>query len=464
MPHPVPARGALLLLGGLLLPLLATVLAALPTARAATAPAVATSGPGTLVVSSPLDDAWRLRTRTAEQPPVDAVVETVRVDPTQRRQPWMGVGAALTDASVAELDGHPERIARLLDPTARDGARLQWLRLPLSATDASPSAWGWRETAGRWAPTGPGLRALAVLRRQVLPVAPGLKVVATPWTAPPSMKTTRTWSGGALREDAVPAYARLLVTQARRLLGWGVPLRAMTLGNEPGWGADYPSMTITDAQLRRLAALVGPSLQRLGVGLWGLDHNWSDVPRLDAVGTGHLSAVALHCYGGAPSDAAGLRVPWLVDECTGTTDGAVSTLRWDLSVLVRDAVAAGSRGLLMWNLALPPGYHGAFGGCVGCRGLLTTSSGLALPEPEMYVLAHLRRAASVGSRACASDLPADLPGAAFCTGSRVAVVAFNDADRTRWVRFTAGPTAASGPAFALAPGDLVTWSASTTGR
>jgi glucosylceramidase len=211
----------------------------------------------------------------------------------------------------------------------------------------------------------------------------------------------------------------------------------MTLGNEPGHTADYPTMAISDAALARLASLVGPRLDDLGVELWGLDHNWADVPRVAATGTVGLDAVALHCYEGAPADASQLSVPWLVTECTGTDDTASGTFAWDSRNLVSGAVAAGSTGLIMWNLALPPGYQGVFGGCTTCRGLLTVpapGAGDVVREPEFFTLAHLRRAAPPGASVVPTSTTGPLLTAGFLAADQVGVYGYNDSDVRRTVR------------------------------
>ena len=100
-----------------------------------------------------------------------------------------------------------------------------------------------------------------------------------------------------------------------------MPLAAMSLGNEPGYSADYPSMTTTPAQEAKLAELVGPGLHERGVELWAVDHNWADRPRYDEVlagAPGAFDAAAFHCYAGEPDQMRGLAVPPIVTECTGT--------------------------------------------------------------------------------------------------------------------------------------------------
>ncbi|WP_148615109.1 hypothetical protein [Nocardioides rubriscoriae] len=419
---------------------------------------------GTLVVSSPDDPAVRLSTRPPQQSvPLLTLVEPVTVDPATSGQTWTGVGAALTDSAVAHLEDRPDLVRLLLDPAAAQGARLQWLRLPLSATDFSTQTWGWRVRDGRVVPGPQARRTLRFLREQVLPIDRGVRLVATPWSAPPRFKVRRTWFGSSLRDDAVASYADFLVGQVRWLREHRFPVRALTLANEPGLAERYPTMLVSDAQLSRLARLVGPRVDALGVDLWALDHNWSDVARARTAlrdAPGAHAAVAFHCYAGVPAQAAGLEVPWLVDECTGTDDSAVGTLDWDSRVLVDQSVDAGSTGLLMFNLALSPGERGAFGGCGTCRGLLTVDGDASYAEPELYVLAHLSRAARRGSTVVGVSGPLDVVSAGFRRrDGSVGVYGYNRSDRDRYLRLQVDGT--DGRVFRIGPHEVFTWSSGT---
>lgn len=421
------------------------------------AQAEADTGPASLLVSSSSDPGVRLLSRGVLSGSESAVEEVV-VDTSRPQQVWRGVGAALTDASVLHLQARPDLVPLLFgDDEGQVG--LDWIRLPLTATDMSTQVWSWRSTVHGARPTAPARTAIRLLRQQVLPLAPDLQVVGSAWTAPPAYKTPAAWFGGRLRDDRVAAYAQFLAGQARWLVRHGVPLAAMTLGNEPGHTADYPTMAISDAQLAELGRLVGPRLDRLGVELWGLDHNWDDVPRVAASGTEGLDAVALHCYAGRPAQAADLALPWLVTECSGTDDTFRGTFAWDSRHLVVDAVAAGSSGLMMWNLALSPGWHGAFGGCHTCRGLVTVegaSSSGVVREPEFFTLAHLRRAAPAGSRVVPTSSPSSLLTAGFASPSHVGVYGYNESDATRTVRIsTADGTASS--LTRVGPHEMFTW-------
>ncbi|NNE11958.1 MAG: hypothetical protein HKN41_06880, partial [Ilumatobacter sp.] len=89
-------------------------------------------------VSSPDDPAVRLSSRAAS---TSAPTIRVLVDPVERHQTWTGVGASLTDSSVELMT--PEIVDRLYDPLEPQGAHLNLLRLPLSATDFSAEGWTW---------------------------------------------------------------------------------------------------------------------------------------------------------------------------------------------------------------------------------------------------------------------------------------------------------------------------------
>ena len=369
-------------------------------------------------VSSPTDAGRQLQIVSPAPASVTSTVDVV-VHPDQTHQVWWGTGAALTDSSVELLEDRPGLVRTLFDPLAATGARLNMLRLPLSATDFSPEMWTWSWDGRTATPSPEARRALDLVTSRVLPLRPGLRVVGAPWSAPGAMKTSGTVRGGALADDQVDAYGDLLVAQARWLKQHGVPLWATSLGNEPGHSSDYPSMTMTDAQMATLASAVGPRLDGLGTRLWAVDHNWYDRDRVDAVvaDSGGFDAAAFHCYAGHPDQMAGLALPRMITECTGTVDDAAGTFGWDAKNLVADAIHAGSSGLMMWNLALDgehgPSDTGSRYGCKLCRGVLSVTPSGTTREPEFFTLAHLSRAAAPGARVIDADAPEWLSVAAF---------------------------------------------------
>ena len=385
------------------------------------------------------------------------------VDPGDRAQTWIGVGGALTDSSVALIErAGPDLMGVLFDPRARHGAQLDLVRLPLSATDFSTRAWSWQDDPAL-PPTPPAEARRAIdTVHQATERQPHLGVVASAWSAPGWMKVSGRLEGGGLAAGREQDYADLLVAQAWALRDADVPLLAMTLGNEPGHSdPSYPTMTTTDAQLTALATAIDAPLAEEGVGLWALDHNWADRPRLDALlaaAPGSYTAAAFHCYAGDPTAMGGLAIPSVLTECTGgewDPDWG-STFQWQARNLVVTPVTEGSTGLILWNLALDPDHGPHTGGCGNCRGIVTVdpATGAWEPGPEYYLLAHVSRAADPGATRVGLMTPSTVPAVAFANPDGTIGIFAHNATPTAQVlsvRFADGETYRA----TVAPGELV---------
>jgi glucosylceramidase len=461
--HSRPSGSRIARLAAVALLLATGALAGSVPAGAKTAGLAASPTSGTFWVSSPTDASRRLLPVAVDEGPGTAEIV---VDPAQRRQAWWGTGAALTDASRQLLAEHPGAVKLLFAPARATGARLNMLRLPLSATDFSPTLWRWRWDGLTVRPPARAQAANRMIRDSIMRLRPDLRVVAAPWSAPAAMKTTGSLRGGGLLAGAEGEYAAMLAAQATFLRQHRIPLWALTPGNEPGYSTDYPTMTMTDAQLTRVAQVLGPRLDDLRVRLWAVDHNWSDRARYDTVlrdAPGAHDGAAFHCYGGRPSQMADLAVPRMVTECTGTTDGWTGTFAWDARNLVADAVAAGSSGLMFWNLALDaehgPLDTGSRWGCKTCRGLLTVTPHRLVREPEFYTLAHLSRAADPGARVVSSTASAGLSVAAFRNrDGTIGVFGHNNTGGERLVRISVEGGDTVG--YPVQPGEMFTYRSS----
>lgn len=396
-------------------------------------------------VTSPVDADRRLVAAQRTEAPAS---RTIEIDLSDRRQIWRGVGAALTDSSTELLTGNDAALDLLFGADAADGAHLNLVRLPLSATDFSTDDWTWEVDAasGGIRPPGPALRSIDVVD-DIGARIDDLAVAAAAWSVPPAFRSPvddLDGVGASLRPGSEQDYAAVLAAQADWLVGQDVPLEWMSLGNEPGHVSDYPTTSITDDQLIELATVVGPTLDDLGVGLLAVDHNWADRDRVDTVlagAPGMFDVAAFHCYAGEPGQMADLPVPALVTECTGTTDTWAGTFAWDARQLIAGSIDSGSIGLLLWNLALDPSSGPkADWGCADCRGLLTIdpATGSIEPGPEFFVLGHLARAAEPGSVVLGVMSTDDLAAAAFeHPDGTIGVVGHNAADTAEVIEVVA---------------------------
>ena len=373
----------------------------------------------------------------------------VVVDDTVRGQVFRGAGAALTESSASLLAALPapardQAMRRLFDRT--EGIGLSMVRLPLGATDFSLGSWTYDDLpAGDTDPellrfsTSRDAERTQPLLRQAVALSPDLSVVATPWTAPAWMKTSGSLHGGSLRPEHTRTYADYLARSVAAQRGAGVPVRALTLGNEPGHDTPaYPSMALTVAQSLAVAGELPGALARAGVDdltVLGHDHNWDDTasPRAllgDPVGRAVLDGVAFHCYAGQPqgqqvvADAFPDREVWMT-ECSGggwATDFG-DNLAWNAHQLLIGSLRASGSSLLLWNLALDRRSGPTNGGCGDCRGVVTVdpATGAVTPEVEYYVLGQLTKAVRPGAVRVGST--------SFGTG-RVESVAFRNPDGT----------------------------------
>ncbi len=327
---------------------------------------------------------------------------SIAVDPATRGQVMDGFGAALTESSAHLLMQtspavRASALQALFDPER--GAGISLVRLPLGASDFALSPYTYDDVpAGR---ADPGLRRFGLARdrvgvlpvlRQAQRINPALRVMATPWSAPAWMKDNGSLTGGGrLLPRYLDTYARYL---ARAVSAWrdlGVPVRWLTLQNEPRHQPDdYPGMLMDPDQQGKLAVAVRAELDAAGLDdvlVLGYDHNWDDPSYPDELLSSPpvaraLAGTAWHCYAGTPAAQAVVhtRHPregnWLT-ECSGTLSGGGfgSDLAWGSRTLLVEAVRSWSRSVLWWNLVLNPRGGPHTGGCSDCRGVLTLDAG-----------------------------------------------------------------------------------------
>ena len=159
---------------------------------------------------------------------------------------------------------------------------------------------------------------------------------------------------------------------------------------------------------------LGPLLQKHGIKteILDWDHNW-DKPEqplgvlADPVARRYVKGVAWHCYAGDVDAQEKVRAAhpdkdvWFT-ECSGGQWAPKfgETLGWMVSKLVIGSSNTGSRGSLVWNLALDPANGPHNGGCGDCRGVVTIDpkTGAITRNVEYYALGHASRFVRTGAR------------------------------------------------------------------
>ncbi|MBN8501189.1 MAG: hypothetical protein J0M19_08580, partial [Sphingomonadales bacterium] len=332
----------------------------------------------------------------------------------------VGFGAAFTDASAHLFPNvlrRPERDRLFRELFHTGGLGLSFIRVPIGASDFSAEHYSLNDLpAGQ---TDPGLRGFTMDRvkmaqipalRAAKRVNPGLVIMASPWSAPGWMKTSGSLVRGHLKPEHQGAYARYFVRYLDGMAAAGLPVRYVSMQNEPDFEpADYPGMRAGSSERAEfIGKHLGPALaaRRDEVGILEWDHNW-DKPEqplavlADPDARKYVSGVAWHCYGG---DAAVMRQVKAAhpDECSG---GAWApdwggTLGWMTDNLIIATLRAGGRGVILWNMALDDQAGPHLGGCGNCRGVVTIDrqTRAITRNVEYYVLGQISRFARPGAR------------------------------------------------------------------
>ncbi|MEQ1498088.1 MAG: glycoside hydrolase family 30 beta sandwich domain-containing protein [Novosphingobium sp.] len=366
----------------------------------------------------------------------------VVIDPTDQRQDVVGFGAAMTDASAHLFQNvltGAERESLFSELFGKNGLGISFVRVPIGASDFSSEHYSLDDMpAGQ---TDPALTHFSMARAEkaqipalkaARAVNPDITLMASPWSAPAWMKTSGSLIKGNLKPEHYGAYARYFVRYLDAMEAAGLPVRYVSLQNEPDFEpADYPGMRAGPAErAAMIGGHLGPALAARGrkVGILEWDHNW-DKPEqplavlADPAARAHIEGVAWHCYGGNPDVMEQVKQAYpdkelFFTECSGG-DWAPDwggTLEWMTDSLIIKTVRAGGKGAILWNLALDQNKGPHLGGCANCRAVVSidTRTRAVTRNVEYYVLGHVSRFVRPGARVLASSGgPEGLKFAAF---------------------------------------------------
>jgi glucosylceramidase len=367
------------------------------------------------------------RLRLAQQPGVfvdkrgaDTGTADVVIDLSRKYQTIAGFGAALTDSSawlIRNKMSASQRVALLRELFGPPpGLNFNMLRVTIGASDFSLQHYTLDDMpAGEVDPQLQHFN-VAVDQRNVIPVLhdilaiqPGVRIIASPWSAPAWMKTSANVISGTLLEPYEAAYADYLVRFVDAYRGYGIPIFALTVQNEPAFEPlTYPGMALSaDARARVIGQYLGPALARRTptTAILGWDHNWDEPDQplsvlADPDARRYLAGIAWHCYRGDPAAQTTVHRAFphkdaYLTECSG--GDWPSARDGELLLFARNIVMMGiknwARGVVYWNLVLDENHGPHAGGCGECKGVVTVDSvtGAISRNDEYYAFAHFSR-------------------------------------------------------------------------
>lgn len=350
-------------------------------------------------------------------------VEPLDVDAAAEGHAFLGLGAALTDASAWILADMPEekREALLRDLFTPEGCNLGAIRLNIGASDYSTGLYSYDETPGdaemeRFSLARddaflvPAARAAKALR-------PDLFVFASPWSPPSWMKTNGLLIGGHLKDECMPALANYFVKYVRGYGERGIPIDAVTPQNETMCDTEgqYPCCTYPPEQEGRFARdFLAPAFRKAGLStrIWLHDHDPNPagvrrvcellaIPGVEEA----VDGVAWHCYSGA-DHAESLAAVKAAHPRLGffhTENGPHVVLQerseWWWAAKVFGMLENGCELFTSWNLCLDELGTPATGAHL-CGGLVTVDSGThdVVHSPQYRLFRHIGPFAERGAR------------------------------------------------------------------
>jgi glucosylceramidase len=392
--------------------------------------------------------------------PVDVATRTsttITVNPFKGYQTMDGFGFALTGGSADLISKLPQakrdELLQELFSTDGGGIGLTYLRIGIGASDLSRVSYSYNDLLP--GETDPDLQRFNLaagdiqvvpLLKAILEINPDIRIIATPWSAPPWMKTNESHVGGKLTPEYYEIYANYFVTFIKKMKSHGIVINAITPQNEPLNTKNNPSMAMSALeQAAFIRSHLGPALRDAGlenVELFCYDHNCDriDYPLAvleDTEARKFIKGVAWHLYAGEIEAMSAVAkkhttIKTYFTECwVGAGSEFAEGLRWHVENILIGASRNGAQAILEWNLAGDPN-HGPHTeeGCDLCLGALTIGASTIVRNVSYYVIAHLSRFVCPGSVRIDSTAINSLPNVAFKTpdGQAVLLVLNNGSD------------------------------------
>jgi glucosylceramidase len=350
---------------------------------------------------------------------------TIIIDEGHRMQSVDGFGFALTGGSaelMMKMDpAERSKLIRELFGTDGNNIGVSYIRMTIGASDLNSFVFSYDDLAE--GETDPSLEHFSLSQdlydvipvlKEILAVNPELGILASPWSAPPWMKTNNRVKAGNLKKEYYDTYALYFVKYIEAMWEHGIHIDAITVQNEPLNSNNTPSMPmLPNDQKEFIRDHLGPAFEKAGIDtkIVLFDHNLDriDYPLTilnDPEAAKYVDGSGFHHYGGE-MDAMTLMhmahpekslyfTEQMVVERPGS--GTIEIAR-QVKRLIIGATKNWSRNVILWNFAADPlnDPHTDDGGCSMCQGAVTIDGDIVTRNLAYYTVAHASKFVRPGS-------------------------------------------------------------------
>jgi glucosylceramidase len=376
---------------------------------------------------------------------------TISVDSTQTYQTIDGFGFAMTGGSAYLINRLPAadrtNILKELFSTDSTYIGISYLRVSIGSSDLNAYVFSYDDIDPNLTDIGlvhfditPDTYDLIPVLQSVLEINPTIKILGSPWSAPKWMKTNKGSVGGSLKPEYYSVYANYFVKYIQAMKSNGITLDAITVQNEPEYGGNNPSMTMSATeQATFIKTYLGPAFKAAGITtkIQIFDHN-CDHPNYpitvlnDTAARKYIDGSAFHLYGGDISALSTVhnaypdKNVYFTEQWVGgsSSNNFAPDLKWCTKNLVIGAPLNWSKNVIQWNLANDPHYQPhTQGGCSSCLGAITIGTSISR-NVAYFTIAHASKFVRPGSVRISSSVVSGLPNVAYKTpqGKKVLIV------------------------------------------
>lgn len=364
----------------------------------------------------------------------DVTELTVKIDPSVKYQKIDGFGGGMTGSSAYLLrkmsaENRAKTLKDLFDP--KEGIGLESIRISIGASDFSTSLYTYCDKEGieNFAIPQTDKEDLIPVLKEILTINPNVKFIASPWSPPAWMKTSKQLNNGSLEPKYYDVFAEYFVKYVKAMAGEGITIDAITIQNEPEFESyAHPSMLMPwDVQAKIIGEYLGPKFKAAGINtkILAFDHNFEiyeyALNVLDnPLANQYIAGSAFHGYNGTPSVLDNITAKYpnksiYVTELSGgewNDDTEMGTFFHYMTNFLVPSIQKGSSNFMMFNVALDP-KHGPVtpGGtfCENCRGIITIDGETYMKELEYYMLGHFGKVCRSGANRIKTSFVGTVP-------------------------------------------------------